>query len=87
MPVLRRRARLHQTLEGSHHCRQRPPDRREDLIILPAAAQRFVQAHEISSRALLRQNVLLLDLVFLPLRVDDVERIRQTALEAFGGQC
>ena len=32
------------------------------------------------------QHVLLLDLKFLPLRVDDVERIRQAAFKALGGQ-
>ena len=38
---------LHQTSDGRRHSRQRAPDRREDLVILPAAAERVVQEHEL----------------------------------------
>ena len=36
-------------------------------------------------RALLGEHVFLLNQILLPLRIDDVERVRQSAIKAFGG--
>ena len=61
-------------------------DRRERLILLPPSAQRLVEHHELRGGVLLRRDILLLNLVFLPLRVDDIERVGQSAVEPFGGK-
>jgi hypothetical protein len=85
MPWLRRV--YQEASKGGRYRRQRPADRREDLIILPAGTQRFVERHELIRRALLGEHVFLLNQILLPLRIDDVERIRQSAIKAFGGKC
>src|SRR5208282_2622743 len=77
--------------------RQKPPerrrngrhgtrDRREELIVLPAAAKRFVERHELRRGTFLRGHILQLYFVFLALRVDDIERIRQSPIEPLGGK-
>ena len=44
-----------------------------------------MERHELIRRALLGEHVFLLNQILLPLRIDDVERIRQSAIKAFGG--
>ncbi len=52
-------------------------------MFLPAATERFVERCKLFAGALLRRYLLLLDSIFLPLRIDHVARVDQSALNAW----
>src|SRR5579883_2557201 len=76
--------RRQQPPERRGHSGQRRRDRRKHLIVFPPAAERLVEYHELRCGGLLRRHVLLLDFIFLTLRVDHIERIRQSPVEPLG---
>src|SRR5579872_4979878 len=58
---------------------KRAANGRQGLIVLPAPAEAPIEGDELFGHGDLDGRVLFLDLVLLPLRVDDIEEVRQTA--------
>src|ERR1700733_648726 len=72
--------------EGGDDGRLRPADRRHGLIVLPPASEALVELHELLALGYLSLRVLLLQIVELPLGIDDVQKIRQSAVVPRGRQ-
>src|ERR1019366_550787 len=70
--------------ERRDDCRLRSPNVGNRLIILPPAPKTLVQLYELLSFGHLRLCILLLQIVELPLSVDDVEKIREPAIISLG---
>ena len=66
---------LDQTLDGGNHRRIRMPDRRNDLVGRPAAAERLVERNEAVAGKSDDLGTLLLEGELLPFRVENVEEI------------
>ena len=61
-----------------------PPNRRQRLIILPAAAEALLTLHELFSLRDLGCRILFLQIIKLALGVDHIQEIRQTAIVPLG---
>ena len=75
---------LRKTLDGCNDRRVRVPDRRNDFVRRPAAAERLIERHKAVAGKPDNFGALLLQRELLPLRIENVEEVGQAAVVALG---
>src|ERR1700722_5546176 len=75
---------LGKTLDRGDHRRVRAPDRRDDFIWRPTAAERLIERHKTVPRKPDDFGALLLERELLPLGIQHVEEVGQAAVVAPG---
>ena len=73
---------LYQMLDGGNRCGIRMPDRRNDFVRRPAAAERLIERHETVTCQSNDFGTLLFQSELLPLGVKNVEEVGETAVVA-----
>src|SRR5271168_2110505 len=74
---------LSETFDRRDHCRVRAPDRRDDFIWRPAAAERLIERHKTIAGKPNDFGALLLQGELLPFGVQHIEEVGQAAIVTF----
>src|SRR5882672_8145740 len=77
---------LQQLAESGDDGGLRLANRRQRLMVFPAAAQRLEEIDEVVGRRRLRDGVLFLEFEFGTLGVEDIQEVGEAAIIAFGGE-
>jgi len=73
----------HQPPEGGFDRGLRTVDRRQRLVLLPASAEGLVERHQLERRRLFGNRELVLQRIFLALRIEHIEEVGEAAVVSF----